>query len=499
MNAIFRLSNLLVLPFWVLMTLLPRWRWTERIMKSPLVSVAPALIYEVLVLPHVWVIWPVVARPTLTGVAQLFGSPVGATIAWVHFLAFDLFVGRWIYLDSRERRVSTLLTSPILFLTLMLGPLGFLFYLCIRPFTQLEISQKEPSPVAVKTESVLLAPDKHFAADRLHALRGWLRRGLFVDRPLTILGWVMVLTFLGTLVGLAFDLRIITGAPAWLKPAKFSISVSIYCFTLVWLLGFLKNRPRLVRLATRTIVFSLAVEMIVIIAQAARGTTSHFNMSTPLNSFLWITMGAFIMVVWAMTFVLTVVLIRQPQSDRPFAWSLRWGLIISLLGMATAFFMVRPTPGQIASAHGMHPNGVQAKIIGSHSVGVPDGGPGLPVLGWSTAGGDLRVAHFVGLHGLQVLPFFGWLITRNKQRQSFLNDNHRVALVWTAGLAYTAVVILLTWQALRGESVIYPDRTIIFIAGVMISTTAIGVATVIQRALSEERARYHAKSEIAAD
>jgi hypothetical protein len=290
-----------------------------------------------------------------------------------------------------------------------------------------------------------------------------------------------------------FDPRVITGAPAWLKPAKFSISVRVYCFTLVWLLGFLKNRDRFVQIVARTIVFSLVVEMIVIIVQAARGTSSHFNMTTPLNSFLWITMGGFIMVVWVMTLVLTVALIRQPISDKALAWSLRLGLIISLLGMATGFFMARPTPEQRASAHGKRP-----QIVGAHSIGVPDGGPGLPVLGWSMVGGDMRVAHFVGLHALQLLPFLGWLITRSQRRRAFLNDKHRLALVSVAGLAYTGVLILLAWQALRGESVIHPDGTIISLAGALISATAIAIWAVIRGALIEHRAARRTGMEIAA-
>jgi Domain of unknown function (DUF4281) len=132
MTLLFRLSNLLVLPFWALLILLPRWRWTERIMRSPFVSAAPALLYAALVLPRLGAIWPAIARPTLPGIATLLGSPEGATIAWVHFLAFDLFVGRWIYLDSQLRRLSPLLSAPVLFLTLMLGPLGFMIYLVLR-------------------------------------------------------------------------------------------------------------------------------------------------------------------------------------------------------------------------------------------------------------------------------------------------------------------------------------------------------------------------------
>src|SRR5262250_2560999 len=131
-TELFRVSSLLVLPFWGLIILLPRWRWTQRIMRSPWVSAAPALLYAALVLPRVGTIWPAVTKPTLPGMAALLGSPEGATIAWVHFLAFDLFIGRWIYLDSRERRLSALLMAPILFFTLMLGPLGFLTYLVVR-------------------------------------------------------------------------------------------------------------------------------------------------------------------------------------------------------------------------------------------------------------------------------------------------------------------------------------------------------------------------------
>ncbi len=133
MGLLFRLSNVLVLPVWALMILLPRWRWTTRIMRSPLVSAAPAALYGALVLPRLGEIWPAVSRPTLSSVATLLGSPAGASIAWVHFLAFDLFVGRWIYLDSQERGVRAWLMAPILFLTLMLGPVGFLLYLIMRP------------------------------------------------------------------------------------------------------------------------------------------------------------------------------------------------------------------------------------------------------------------------------------------------------------------------------------------------------------------------------
>lgn len=132
LETVFSLSSLPVLPFWLLMIVLPRWSWTERIMRSPLVILAPALLYIVLVVPRFGEISAAVRNPDLAGIAALLGTPVGATIGWVHFLAFDLFVGRWAYLDSRERRISPWLMAPVLYLTLMLGPLGFTLYLALR-------------------------------------------------------------------------------------------------------------------------------------------------------------------------------------------------------------------------------------------------------------------------------------------------------------------------------------------------------------------------------
>jgi hypothetical protein len=134
-ETIFSLSGLLVMPFWALMIFLPHWRWTRRILRSPLVILPPALLYGALALPRLAEVFPAVSSPTLAGIATLLGAPVGATIAWAHFLAFDLFVGRWIYLDGRERGISALLMAPVLFLTLTLGPLGFLLYLVLRGVT----------------------------------------------------------------------------------------------------------------------------------------------------------------------------------------------------------------------------------------------------------------------------------------------------------------------------------------------------------------------------
>jgi hypothetical protein len=312
-----------------------------------------------------------------------------------------------------------------------------------------------------------------------------LRSAFAVNPALTIMAVTMLITFVATLLGIFVDHRVITGTPAWLKPAKFAISVSIYCFTFVWMLRFVENRPRLVRLLANVTTASLIVEMAVILTQAARGTTSHFNQTTPLNTALWFTMGAFIVVVWMMNLLLAIMLLLQRMPDRALAWSLRLGLLISAIGMASAFFMVIPTPEQAARIAG----GYGPRIVGAHSVGVRDGGPGLPVLGWSTVGGDLRVAHFVGLHALQVLPFLGWLLTRRKGLVALLSTSDRLALVWSAGVTYLGLILMLTWQALRGQSVVHPDTKTVAAAGSLAAGFVISVLITALRVRNRNRRR----------
>jgi len=132
LDQLFSSSFLLVAPFWLLMILLPFWRWTERIVKSPWIVIGPVLLYAGLVLPNFAAIFAAVSNSQLPRIAQLLGEPLGATIGWMHFLAFDLFVGRWVYLDSRTRQITAWVASPILFLILMFGPFGLLLYLLVR-------------------------------------------------------------------------------------------------------------------------------------------------------------------------------------------------------------------------------------------------------------------------------------------------------------------------------------------------------------------------------
>ena len=136
METIFTLGNLFVLPFWALMIFLPHWRWTQRIMRSLWPVVVLCVVYAVLLLSQIGGAAGSLLNPTLAGIAGLLGTPAGAAVGWVHFLAFDLFVGRWAYLDSRERGISAWLVSPTLLFVFMAGPFGLLLYLAVRWLSQ---------------------------------------------------------------------------------------------------------------------------------------------------------------------------------------------------------------------------------------------------------------------------------------------------------------------------------------------------------------------------
>jgi hypothetical protein len=264
------------------------------------------------------------------------------------------------------------------------------------------------------------------------------------------------------------DPRLITGVPAWLKPLKFAISITIYSATFIWLLTFIKGRARLVRLAAGITGASLLVEITLITLQVVRGTTSHFNVSTPFDAAVFSLMGSFIAVVSTCSLLLAIVLIRQRLPDPAFAWALRLGVLISFLGMAVAFLMTMPTEAQLEAAQA----GAGMTQAGAHSVGVPDGGPGLPLLGWSTTGGDLRVAHFFGLHAMQVLPLVGGILALGWARRR-LSNLQRLGLVWTAGLSYLGLVLLLTWQALRGQSIVAPDALTLAVLVALLGAVAL--------------------------
>ena len=108
-----------------------------------------------------------------------------------------------------------------------------------------------------------------------------------------------------------------------------------------------------------------------------------------------------------------VALWRQPFADRALGWALRFGMVITIVGAFSGGLMAQPTRAQIADARA----GQRMTVSGAHTVGAADGGPGVPGTGWSTDHGDLRVAHFLGLHALQALPLVALALPRTEIRR----------------------------------------------------------------------------------
>jgi hypothetical protein len=274
---------------------------------------------------------------------------------------------------------------------------------------------------------------------------------------------LMLLVLAGALVGLAVDPTVITGVPAWLKPAKFAVSIAIYAVTLAWIFTFIPAWTRTRRVIGWATAITMVLEIAIIGGQAWRGTTSHFNIATPANAVLFAVMGLAIVVQTLSTITVAVALWRTRFDDRALGWALRFGMSLTIVGALTGGLMTRPTAAQLEAARA----GERMTIAGAHTVGAPDGGPGLTGTGWSTEHGDLRVPHFVGLHALQFLPLVALLLARGQFR-----PNVRVRLTLVAAASYASLYVILVLQALRGIPFVAPDTTTTVQLGVWLLATA---------------------------
>jgi hypothetical protein len=129
------------------------------------------------------------------------------------------------------------------------------------------------------------------------------------------------------------------------------------------------------------------------------------------------------------------------------------GFLIMLVGASLGGLMPGPTAEQRRHLQAGEP----PTMLGAHAVGVPDGGPGLPITRWSTEGGDLRIPHFFGMHALQLLPLFGWWLGRRRSSASPQGARAAGRRVMVAGAGYLGLVGVTLLQALRGQPLLAPD------------------------------------------
>jgi hypothetical protein len=250
------------------------------------------------------------------------------------------------------------------------------------------------------------------------------------NRSLAGLGLAHAALFVVVVVLAAVDDRQITGINRWIKSGKFAASVALYAWTLAWYLGYMKNYPTSARVVGRGIAFCMYVEMACVVMQAARGKASHFNQETPFDGAVFSLMGLLIVVnTLLVIYTLAVFFAGRVELPSAYLWGIRLGMLAFLVASLEGFVMTARA---------------------AHTVGLADGGPGLPLINWSTAGGDLRATHFVGLHSLQVIPLAGYWLSR-RGRTPLLP-----AAGWTAvvALAYTLLAGALFVQAIHGQPLI---------------------------------------------
>lgn len=245
---------------------------------------------------------------------------------------------------------------------------------------------------------------------------------------LALVGCLHVVALLAAVVGFATDERTVLGINTWIKPMKFMASIAVYVWTIAWFTRYVRRPRWAMKTVSIVIAVCITVESACILLQAARATRSHFNFMTDFDAAVFQTMGVMIGINLLMVVVVLFLFSRPTlRLQRAYLWGIRAGLVLFLVGGAIGGVMI---------------------VRGAHTVGAPDGGPGVPLLDWSTLGGDLRIAHGLALHALQILPLTGYLLSRWRRLQG---NSARLAVLAVAVAGYAALVYAFFRQAIEGR------------------------------------------------
>lgn len=248
------------------------------------------------------------------------------------------------------------------------------------------------------------------------------------NRLLALVGWLLAVLFLAALVGLLTDDRRVMGTNTWLKPLKYVFSLMVFVWTIGWFSRWLARRQRGRRLVGIGIAASSLIVAVFLLVQAARGTITHYNMATDFDASVYsavvVASGIAALMVGALLFMIGR---GDTRPQAVYLWGMRLGIISFLSGAFVGAVMI---------------------VLGSHTVGRPDGGPGLPFLDWSTVAGDLRIAHLMGVYGLQLLPLAAYAIGR---WPALGGNAPRLLTLAALALLYAAGIVLLFLQALAGR------------------------------------------------
>lgn len=208
---------------------------------------------------------------------------------------------------------------------------------------------------------------------------------------------------------------------AWYKPFKFAFSTFLYAWAMAWYCYYLSDFN--ISIFNWSIIILLGFEIIYIAIQANKGQLSHFNLTTPFYATMYSLMAIAATLVTIYTAYIAVLFFNSDFPDLPeyYLWSIRLGLIIFVIFSFQGFLMGSTL---------------------NHSVGAKNDNSNMFIVGWSKKVGDLRVAHFIGMHALQVLPFNSYYILKN------------TTLTIVVSLLYAALALFTLIQALQAKPLI---------------------------------------------
>jgi hypothetical protein len=399
-ESLFSAGSTIALPAWAALGAAP---WLGR--AKPAIWAATGIVIPVgLGLAYWWLMatyWSSAAGggySSLSAVHALFQHPGLLTAGWFHYLAFDLFVGTWIAREGERAGIAPMLLIPCFVLTFLFGPVGLLAFLALR-----------------------VAPACARVARELH------RR----QPQLAWFGGLLLAVMVPALVASALDPRTLNGVGVWVKPLKFMASVSLYALTTAWLLGDLprERRGSAAERAIVAVVLAMGIfEVGYITLQGALGQASHFNNDSTFHTVMYALMGVGALSLNATALPLAWLMARHGGALPPaYRLATVLGLILTFVGGAGAGIAISQHEGP--------------------TIGALAGGAVLPLLGWSATGGDLRVAHFLGVHAQQVLPFAGaliamWRIPLGRAVVWLVTAGYAAAILYAFRLAYAGVPLV---------------------------------------------------------
>ena len=208
------------------------------------------------------------------------------------------------------------------------------------------------------------------------------------------------------------------GVNAWYKPFKFAFSTLTFAWAMAWYCYYLPNFN--IKFFNWSVIVLLGFEIAYIALQAGRGQLSHYNLSTPVYSVLFSMMALAASAVTIYTAYVGFLFFSNSFPELPayYVWAIRLSIILFVIFSFEGFAM-------------------GSRL--SHTVGALNDNSNLFILGWSKTVGDLRVAHFIGMHALQVLPVLSFYVLKNSK------------LTIVVALVYGFLALLTLVQALKGK------------------------------------------------